>query len=180
MKESSGDKLLTEELKPYISSLKSGESVVGLMPESYYLEVKRTTASWRFRIQSFNQQSAYNTTWVQVEDFYKLETARMAKKIRQNLGKIYPGREEEALYEVISQLELYQSYWEPEVAPMKPKEPNMSDKMVELVLGSNVLLFCDQHDDPHIRIPMEILVTETKKPEIVTGVTGVTVCTGSR
>jgi hypothetical protein len=163
--------MLTEDAKPYLSSLKSGESVIGLMPESYYLEVKRTMTSWRFRIQSFNNQNKYNTPWVKVDDFYKLETSRLAKKIRRNLGMIYPGQGEQATEQVIAQLELYQSYWEPEVEDIKKKEPSSSDVLVSLALQANVLLFCDQHNDPHIQIPSEITLNV---PENVTGVTRVT------
>jgi len=59
---------------------------------------------------------------VKVDDFYKLETSRLAKKIRDSLNKIYPGEGPQALNQVIQQIELYQSYWEPEVEEVKKKE----------------------------------------------------------
>ena len=166
--------MLTEELKPYLTKTKSGESAIGLTPEGYYLEVKRTMTSWSFRIQSFNQQNKYNTTWVKVDNPYKLETSRTAKKIRRNLGMIYPGRETHATEQVIAQLELYEIYWEPEIEDLKPSEPSVSDKLVGLVLDCGVLLFCDQHDDPHVQIPIEIMLNKVENSESVTGVTGVT------
>ncbi len=164
--------MLTEDAKPYISSLKSGESVVGLMPESYYLEVTRTMTTWSFRIQSYNSQNKYNTTWVKVDEIYKLETSRLAKKIRRNLSMIYPGRGTEATEQVIALLELYESYWEPEIEDLvKKKEPTSSDVLVSLALKAEILLFCDQHNDPHIQIPSEITLNN---PANVTGVTRVT------
>ena len=164
--------MLTEDAKPYISSLKSGESVVGLMPESYYLEVTRTMTTWSFRIQSYNSQNKYNTTWVKVDEIYKLETSRLAKKIRRNLSMIYPGRGTEATEQVIALLELYESYWEPEIEDLeKKREPTTSDILVSLALKAEILLFCDQHNDPHIQIPSEITLNSSAN---VTGVTRVT------
>ena len=166
--------MLTEDAKPYISSVKSGESVIGLMPESYYLEVNRTMTSWSFRIQSFNQQKKYVTPWVKVDDFYKLETSRLAKKIRRNLGMIYPGRETQATEQVIAQIELYESYWEPEIEDLvKKKEPTTSDVLVSLALKAEILLFCDQHNDPHIQIPSEIKLNSSENVTRVTRVTHV-------
>ena len=163
--------MLSEDPKPYLTKTKNGESAIGLIDESYYLEVKRTLSTWSFRIQSFSQPNRYNTSWVKVDDFYKLETARLAKKIRDNLDKIYPGEGSQALNVIIQQIELYQSYWEPEVEDVKAKEPTQSDILVESALKEGILLFCDQHSDPHIQIPSEITL---KVPENVTSVTSVT------
>ena len=163
--------MLTEDPKPYLTKTKSGESAIGLIDESYYLEVKRTLSTWSFRIQSFSQPNRYNTSWVKVDDFYKLETSRLAKKIRDSLDKIYPGEGPQALNIVIQQIELYQNYWEPEVEEVKAKEPTTSDILVETALKEGILLFCDQHSDPHIQIPSEITLNV---PENVTSVTSVT------
>ena len=163
--------MLTENIEPYLTKTKNGESAIGLIDEGYFLEVQRTMTSWSFRIQSFSKTRKLNTSWVKVDDFYKLETSRLAKKIRDSLNKIYPGEGPHALNQVILKLELYQSYWEPEAEEKKSKEPSTSDILVESALKANVLLFCDQHSDPHIQIPSEITLNV---PESVTRVTGVT------
>ena len=161
---------MTTEPAPYLTTTKSGEHAIGLLDESYYLEVKRTPTLWLFRIQSFSQPNRHTTPWVKMDDFYKLETSRLAKKIRDNLNKIYPGEGKKALIAVIQNIELYESYWEPDLSETQEKEekPSLSDILVTTALEANVRLFCDQHNEPHIQIPSEITL---KTPESVTRVT---------
>jgi len=179
-KNSLGEIMLTEDPKPYLTKTKNGESAIGLIDEGYFLEVKRTMTTWSFRIQTFSQPNRHNTSWVKVDDFYKLETSRLAKKIRDSLNKIYPGEGPQALNQVIQQIELYQSYWEPEVEEVKKKEASPSNILVTLALQANVLLFCDQHSDPHIQIPSEITLKSSANVTSVTSVTSVSILYDSK
>ena len=140
-----------------MSKTTNGEDIIALEEHGYYIEVRHDHQGWGLKINDWNTPKRGRTTpWKILEHYSKLETSSIAKAIRDSLKGIYGNYWRDGMNRILQLMELYEDRWEKDLTgaptPSSSDGQNISDLIVESVLGDGVQLFCDQYNEPHILI----------------------------
>ena len=141
-----------------ISRIKD-QTVIALQEEGYYLKAELTSKNWNFQIlDNRYPRGPLCTSIISVDSPQKLLTSPYADKIRKAYKKMYFEDYRDYLDKTIDLIQLYAKDFEtdelePEYTP-KGQE-SKADRLINLALKAEIILFRDQFGEQYAQIPIK-------------------------
>ncbi len=147
-----------EEANPIKLSKIGNRHIISLQEVGYYLEVELSD-SWKFIIKHHTRHDARLKTFsVRLDRLQKIKSSQLAKPIRDAYRELFYEKADSYLTKTLVLIEDNASLFEVDTPDdeIRPKgKPSKADRLIKLATNSDIVLFKDQFNLPHVVIPVK-------------------------